>query len=318
MNNKAFENFKFILEFVIKYFKWIVCSAIILILASGIYRVESNEVAVVLRFGKLLGNTQQEQLNQPGLHLSLPFIIDEVIKIPVGKVHETTMDTYYGNGGNIDPDVTESGYVLTGDNNIVLMKVKIKYIIIDPIRYALYISNVGETINGIVGSQLNSFVSCMDVDTVLTNGKATLAHNIKNNSQELLNKINCGVSITNIELTEVVPPTETKKDFEAVTTAIVKKETLIQTSKQTASKALISAEATAKSLVETSKSSESSKIAGARNEVAQFDGLLKQYNKNPEVVYDGIFRQRISDLLTKMGAVVTVPEDGKAPIVALP
>lgn len=99
MDGKSFEIFTQTLSYIIKYFKWVVTGAVVLILLSGIYRVESNEAAVVLRFGRLVGNTGEQQVKQPGLHFSLPFFIDEVIKIPVQTVHEKEITTHYGGEG---------------------------------------------------------------------------------------------------------------------------------------------------------------------------------------------------------------------------
>src|SRR5512139_377170 len=58
-------------------------------LASGLFTVKPNQVAVKLRFGKPVG-VGREQLLQPGLHWKLPYPIDEVVYIPVGETHTLT------------------------------------------------------------------------------------------------------------------------------------------------------------------------------------------------------------------------------------
>lgn len=105
--------------------------AVVLILCSGIVRVESNKVAVVLRFGSLVGDTSGEQVLQPGLHFTLPFFVDEVIKVLVGTVQELTVKTYTTEGTSLK-SVYSSGYLLTGDKNIVLLELNVKYKISDP------------------------------------------------------------------------------------------------------------------------------------------------------------------------------------------
>ena len=101
MTHKSFQVFAQIIEHIIKYFKWVVLFAAVLIVLSGIYRVQSNEAAVVLRFGRLTGNTLAEQIKNPGLHFALPFFIDEVIKIPVQTMHERDIITHYI--GRVEP-----------------------------------------------------------------------------------------------------------------------------------------------------------------------------------------------------------------------
>ena len=75
MKNKSIEVFETIMLSVMKYFKWVVAGSVILLVLTGIYKVDSNEVAVVLRFGKLVGSTYEEQVKKPGLHFALPFTL---------------------------------------------------------------------------------------------------------------------------------------------------------------------------------------------------------------------------------------------------
>lgn len=74
----------------IRYCKWLIVILVALICCSGIRVVNNHEVAVVLRFGRLVGDTREEQVKEPGLLLAFPYVIDEVIKVPVGKVHEVS------------------------------------------------------------------------------------------------------------------------------------------------------------------------------------------------------------------------------------
>ncbi|MBR2876067.1 MAG: hypothetical protein IKC01_02915, partial [Clostridia bacterium] len=83
MKNKSIEVFETIMLSVMKYFKWVVVASVALIVLTGVYKVDSNEVAIVLRFGRLVGTTASEQIKNPGLHFAFPYIIDEVIKVPV-------------------------------------------------------------------------------------------------------------------------------------------------------------------------------------------------------------------------------------------
>src|SRR6185369_5824359 len=52
---------------------------------SCCFQVKQNEVAIVLRLGRPVGDTPEQRLRRPGLHWSLPYPIDEVVKIPLGE-----------------------------------------------------------------------------------------------------------------------------------------------------------------------------------------------------------------------------------------
>ena len=131
----------------IKYFKWIVLAIVVVILVSGVRTVKQGEVAVVLRFGKLCGDTREEQVHEPGLLFAFPYIIDEVITVPTGKVFELTVDTHYTEG-EMSAAVEENGYCITGDQNVAVISTSLKYVISDPVAYALYTANVSETVRG--------------------------------------------------------------------------------------------------------------------------------------------------------------------------
>ncbi|QSX06122.1 protease modulator HflK [Sedimentibacter sp. zth1] len=317
MDNKNFDNFTNIIVYIIKYFKWIIAGACLLILLSGIFRVESNEVAVVLRFGKLVGVTQQQQIKQPGLHFALPFFIDEVIKVPVKTVQEKNIKTHYSYGATISDDIKSNGYLITGDSNIVFINAKLKYVIDEPIRYALYYKYIDKLIDGVVSGELTSIISSLDIDSVLTSGKSQMSSDLINNTQRILHQLDCGVSVTNIELTEIIPPAEAKEYFEQVNNASVKKETLIQNAKEYREVTILKSEADANNYLQTAKTNQFEKISQAKKEIAEFNGLYQQYTKNESSVINSVFRQRVIKILDKMGTSIIVP-DGKSPVIVLP
>ncbi len=320
MKSKSIEVFETIMLSVMKYFKWVVAGSFILLVLTGIYKVDSNEVAVVLRFGKLVGTTYEEQVKTPGLHFALPYIIDEVIKVPVETVQEITVESHYSEDTTINRNIKTGGYVITGDSNLVLIRSVVKYKVSDPVRYALYINEIDEIVKGVVGGETIPLVTSMTVDSVLTTEKTNLASKLKNNTQELLNELDCGITITNIELTNVIPPNETKDAFDAVNTASVKKQTLIQEANDYTESKIPKAQADSDSdsLVSNAKKNQSEKIAKANEEVAEFNGLYEQYKANPDVIKNGVFRSRVSKVLTEAGATIIVPDGDDGAKVILP
>jgi modulator of FtsH protease HflK len=65
---------------------------VIAFIVSGIFTVNPNEVAVLLRFGRPVG-VGTDQLLTPGLHWKLPYPVDEVVRIPVGESRTLTSTT---------------------------------------------------------------------------------------------------------------------------------------------------------------------------------------------------------------------------------
>ncbi|MDO4553473.1 MAG: hypothetical protein Q4C22_08075, partial [Bacillota bacterium] len=78
------------------------------------------------------------------------------------------------------------------------------------------------------------------------------------------------------------------------------------------------AQAQADELVQSASVAQSEAVIRATAEAAEFDGLYQQYLENPGSVMDGIFRERVSQVLLQMGATVVVPEEGQPPRIILP
>ena len=77
-----------ILSSLSKYFLIAVVVMILVICFSGVRFIRSGNVALILRFGNLVGDTYEEQVHGPGLLLAFPYIIDEVVVVPTGSVIE--------------------------------------------------------------------------------------------------------------------------------------------------------------------------------------------------------------------------------------
>jgi len=115
------------LRFSFMILKVIMIILVIAFLASGFRTVGPDEKALVLRFGKIRGVTEERVLS-PGAHWVFPYPIDEVVKIPVEKKVNLAVNSlwYYQTKDEIlgeDPkrkprvaeklDPTREGYSLT-------------------------------------------------------------------------------------------------------------------------------------------------------------------------------------------------------------
>ena len=62
---------------------------VIAFFGSGFFTVGPQEKAVILRFGKPVGEGQKTLLAS-GLHWSFPYPIDEVVRIPITEIQKVT------------------------------------------------------------------------------------------------------------------------------------------------------------------------------------------------------------------------------------
>ena len=309
--NAVFED---IITTVSRYFVVLVVIVIVCIALSGIKFVKSGEVAIILRFGKLVGDTPEEQIHEPGILFAFPYIVDEVVTVQTGSVLERTVTTHYTEGAMTT--INNNGYVVTGDNNIALMKVSVKYTISDPVNYALHINDVDKIIDACVSNAMLERAACTDFDSILTSGKEKYSLQVKNVAQQSLDNNSVGVTLNTVELTSVAPPEEVKSIYESVNAATVDAEKILKEANQYSEKTLIDAGASAEKLISTANTEYSQKTAAADAAFSEFWGVLDEYqasDTSKEIVVTRIRSKKLAEAIGKIGKVIAV-KDGDSHI----
>ena len=307
--NTVFED---VLSTVTRYFIVLVVVVVLFICFSGIRFVKSGEVAVVLRFGKIVGDTREEQIHEPGILFAFPYIIDEVVTIPTETVMERTVATHYTEGNMTT--LRNNGYVITGDSNIAVMQVSVKYTISDPVAYALNVNSIEKIIDASVSNAMLEKAASTEFDAILTTGKEAYSASVKTIAQGNLNKYKAGVSLSTVELTTVAAPEEVRGIYEQVNTASVDAEKMLKEANQYRDNLLIKAKAEAYSTVSAASSEKAQAVASANADLANFWGMLEEYQTNPEAVTTRIYSEKVSQILSKIGKIYVV-EDGDNTII---
>ena len=179
--------------------KVIMVVLVIAFLASGFKTVGSDERALVLRFGKILG-VGEERVLGPGPHWVFPYPIDEIIRIPVEKKVNLPVNSFWYfqtkeemlEGSKRKGRVPESlnplleGYCITrsekqtdviagsdgSDYNIIHCKWQISYQIDDPERFFrnIYVEDVkpGEVHFDVITKSITPLLENLVEDSVVT------------------------------------------------------------------------------------------------------------------------------------------------------
>ena len=115
--------------------------------------------------------------------------------MPVGKVHEVSITTHAASADPTYAEIEDTGYVITGDENIIHIDATLKYQISDPVEYALYNSDPETEINGVVSGVMTSCAASKSVDGLLTDQKAEFGNEVIRQAQAILDGMEMGVSI---------------------------------------------------------------------------------------------------------------------------
>lgn len=304
---KKNELFAQILTLVTKYLRVLVVLVILGICLSGVRIVKSGNVALILRFGQLVGDTYEEQVHEPGLLLAMPYIIDEVVIVPTGSVIEQSITTYF------TPDTGKSSdgtYVVTGDENIATLSASVKYLISDPVAYALNVSDISAMINGAVSNAMLCQAAQTDVDDLLTSGKDAFTSASVKQAAQALELANAGVTLTNLELTQVSMPSEVRTIYNQVNSSTVYAQTIIENANNYRTTVIPYAQSSASTQIALANANKATAVGNANTALVEFWGLVEEYRQNPEVVRTRLYSQKVSQLLQTIQRVHVV-QDGQ-------
>src|ERR1044071_4056236 len=126
----------------------IVAGLIALWILSGIYVVQPEQQAVVTRFGAV-----REKRVLPGIHYALPWPVDSVTKLKVQQLQRLVV------GGDVPDGVLGrtnqlASQFITGDQNIINMRVVVQYSVGEPAEYLFRAQDVPKAISAAVESEL--------------------------------------------------------------------------------------------------------------------------------------------------------------------
>ncbi len=241
--------------------KIIMIVLVVLFLASGIFKVQQDEQALVLLFGQVQG-LGDARILKPGLQYTWPEPISEIIRIPVTKVQTLKVDSFWyyeteqeklGQKNPYPPatlDPVKDGYCLTRneslagmegtDYNIVHSRWSVKYLISNP---ALFFENMycrqprpgedfldsaAETINPVLESLAsNAIVATMvrfTIDDAVTSQK-DISGKVKLALQQKLDAIKSGIRIDDVFAERIIWPRQVDDAFQASIQASQQSET---------------------------------------------------------------------------------------------
>ncbi len=287
---------------------WIIAMAVIYAF-SGTTIVRSAEVAIVLRWGRLLGDTPALQQHPPGLMFALPRPIDEVVRVKTKTVRQTIIaglasqgisdpDEIPANWGvSIDPLV--EGYALSGDHNVLQLSVMARYRVRDPIDWQFYGPDSDRILKAEVIAAMTRSIAEMPVDRVLAEGRKDLIALAMRRAQAGLDEAHSGLELAALELTTLGPPPALAPAFASVQSAFIGAETKKKEALAFAAAAVPDATAAVDVALQSARAQAANDIALARGDALAFRVLEREYRTNPRVVRERLYRDGIERALAQ-------------------
>jgi membrane protease subunit HflK len=292
---------------------WWVATMAVLYALSGVTIVKPDETAVILRWGRLVGDTPALQEHGPGLLFAFPRPVDQVMRVQVKHVWEVPVNTLDagaganpgafsdedeaspGGGGTLDP--LTQGYAVTADHNIVQVQMVARYRVREPAEWAFYGPTAADVLRAEVTAAVVRSLGEMEVDRVLSDGRKNLIVIATRRAQAGLDAAHAGLELSSLEFTRLSPPQDLAGDFSAVQSAFINAETMKKDAQTFAEGMVPRANAEADAGVQAARAAAANDVAVAAGQAAAFKALDKEYRLNPVVVRERLYRDAVEQAL---------------------
>lgn len=272
----------------------VVLAAVVFIAAGdSFYEIGEQEQAVLITLGK------PSAVTETGLHFKLPVIQS------VRKINTTIQGFPIGYDLDTNENVAGESVMITKDYNFINIDFFVEYRIVDPVQY-MYASRQPEGIlKNIAQSSIRTVVGGYMVDDVLTTGKTEIQARIKEIITEKISKQDIGIQLVNISMQDSEPPTsEVLQAFKAVENAKQGKETALNNANKYRNEKLPEAEAKADEIIQDAEAKKQTRINEATAQVARFNAMYEEYQKNPAVTKQRMFYEAMEEVLPGMKVII--------------
>jgi membrane protease subunit HflK len=284
-----------------------ISKAVLLILAvilfqviySSFYTIEPGEQGIVLRFGKYTRTAD------PGLHFKLPYI-EDMIKVDVKTVRKEEFGFRTAIPGQTTT-FSKQGFdreslMLTGDKNVIDVDWIVQYTISDPVRFLFKVRDVPQAVRDNSETVIRRIVGNMDFDYVLGN-RAVLAGMAKEELQDDLNQLECGVNINTLQLLDITPTDAVKPAFNEVNEADQDMKRLVNEAEEEYNRRIPKARGAAKQLIEEAHGYAVQRVNNAKGETARFRAIVAEYLKAKEVTRTRLYLETMQSVLPQVNRI---------------
>jgi membrane protease subunit HflK len=289
--------------------KWLILAPLGVFLLIGLfssyYTVSPESEAVVQRFGKF------KEIAKPGLHFKLPYGIDTATIVPVRR--QLKLEFGFSSAGSTNPDQGSESPELerdmvTGDLNAAQV---IQYSISSPQDYLFQVRRPGATLRDLTQGVMSEVVGDRTVDEVLTIGRTEIETEALIRLKVLLEKLNMGVVVEQVQLKNVHPPAPVQRSFDEVNRAQQEREQMINEANGEYNKVIPRAKGLADQRISGAEGFAVQRVNEAEGDVARFKELLVQYDKAPAITKQRLYLETMNEVLPKLGSKIILDEDAK-------
>jgi modulator of FtsH protease HflK len=263
---------------------------------SGFFRVEPNELGVVLRFGKLVREVQ------PGLNYHLPYPIETALTPPalrVNKIDVGTLPVENERRGSPVRKVPEESLMLTGDENIVDVDFSVLWRV-KPSGVGDYLFNIQSpegTVKAVAESAMREVIGRSTIQPILTGARQNIEAGVQELMQKTLDHYGAGILVQQVQLQKVDPPTQVIDSFRDVQAARSDLERAQNEAQTYANRVVPEARGRAAKFIQDAEAYREQAVAEAKGQTSRFLQIHDQYKKAPDVTRERMYLETMERVL---------------------
>jgi len=284
--------------------------------STGIYRVDTDEQGVVLRFGKV------HAVTEPGLRYRLPWPIETVLTPKVTTVNREeigfrSLGEVPGRG-NQQRDIPEESLMLTGDENIVDIDFTVLWQVKDAGQYLFNVVDPSRTIKQVAESAMREVVGKNNIQFILTDGRTKVANDTRVLLQQVLDNYKAGVVITQIALQRTEPPSSVIDAFRDVQAAQADRERAQNEAEAYRNDIIPRARGEAQHILQQAEAYKQEVIANSQGDASRFTQIYDQYRLAKEVTAKRMYLETMEQILRGTNKVIIDSKDANGVVPYLP
>src|SRR4249919_2878881 len=273
----------------------IVLAAVAIWGASGFFRVDPDELGVVLRFGKYVREVQ------PGLNYHLPYPIETVLTPKALRVNKIDIGMRQVEDGrrSASREVPEESLMLTGDENIVDVNFSVLWKV-KPTGVGEYLFNIQNpegTVKAVAESAMREVIGRSEIQPILTGARQTIETAVQDLMQKTLDHYGAGVIIQQVQLQKVDPPAQVIDAFRDVQAARADLERAVNESQTYANRVVPEARGRVAQITQAAEAYKSQTVAEATGQTSRFLKIYEQYKKAPDVTRERMYLETMERVL---------------------
>src|SRR2546430_1838529 len=262
---------------------------------SGFFRVEPDELGVVLLFGKYVRDAK------PGLNYHLPYPIESVLTPKVTRVNRIDIGMRLVEDlrrGTTIRDVPEESLMLTGDENIVDVDFSVFWVVKTDgaSQYLFNIQQPEGTVKAVAESAMREVVGRSNIQPILTGARQGIETGVHDLMQKVLDDYSAGIQVTQVQLQKVDPPSQVIDSFRDVQAARADLERAQNEAQTYANRVVPEARGRASQVIQSAEAYREQTVQEAKGQTSRFLQVYEEYKKAPDVTRQRMYLETMERL----------------------